>query len=101
MFLNAILPLLEGLPVRPFVSPSAHPFVCLIVRLPDLPFVSPIVVAGNATYNSVCMSVGHTFTVQTAFTAPTQIITAPTQLTAPALLIASPAQRPVTGTAVY
>ena len=62
-----------------------------------------IFVAGNATYNSLCLlvglsvgrSVGHTFafSMRTAFTAPAQLITAPVQLiTAPAQFITAPAQ---------
>ena len=54
-------------------------------------FHEPVFVAGNATYKSLCLSVGrlfgHTFTfsMRTALTAPALLITAPAHLiTAPA-----------------
>ena len=67
-----------------------------------------IFVAGNATYNSLCRSVGWSvgnafaFSMRTAFSAPAQLITAPARLiTTPALHITAPAQPPATGVAVY
>ena len=63
----------------------------------EIAFPSSIFVAGNATYESLYLSVGPTFTfsMQTAVTAPAKFLTAPAQL------ITSPAQPTATGAAVY
>ena len=86
---------------------------CLRVMVSGVYFRILVFVADNATYESLCpsvgRSVGHTVSMRTAFAAPVQLITAPVQLitvpaqliTAPAQLITAPAQPPVTGAAVY